>query len=158
MQTSTLQVGWHVLRPAYTGLAAAETPLVEASRLLANIPSHAVTIPGEWNRVEIMWAATAENKTAACNIYLAPHDTDIVLAGVTGNIVSGLQKTTGGLFIADTLTIASQNWLTTISAIDGGAADRAARLYFDVCGYYKIFIMYSAITQNDIWTAFIRGF
>ncbi len=159
MDTSTVHSPWKILRSLYTGTGAApETALGVTARLKANIPSHAFTIPDEWNRGEIMWAGNAADKTVVSSIYLARHDGDIVLAGVTGNITSGTQVNTAGENIADTLTIASQNWLTTISAIDGGAANRAGRLYLDFCGYDKIFVLYTTVTHTSNWTTYISGF
>lgn len=159
MDVSTVHAGWKVLRALYTGTGAApESALAVTARLKANVPSHAFTIPDEWNRVEIMWGANAHSKTVVCTVYLQRHDGEIVLACVTGNMTSGTQVLASAEVAADTLTVASQNWLTTIAAVDGGAANRMARLYLDVCGYDKIFVLYTTVTHTSNWTAYISGF
>ncbi len=154
----TSQTGLAELRSAFTGGASAETALTATGRLNTNIPSHAFPLSDGMNEIEITFASNAVNQNAVANIYVARSDGDIVLLGTTGTLTSGAQTNTDGKFIVDTLASITSYWPESVTITDGGAGDRVTRINLDIIGYKTIFVLYTTITQNHIWTAYISGY
>lgn len=129
-----------------------------ASRVLANIPSHALKIPRGLNIAEITFGANADNATTNALIYVARLNGDPLLAYNTGLITAGAQKNTDGKFLADTIVAGVSYWPKAVTITDAGGDDQIARISFDLLGHDKIFVLYDDLQNTSTWQAYLSGY
>lgn len=108
--------------------------------------------PLRGNEVEFRFRMAAEGDTASYEIHALREKDDAVFVcsgTMTGGSASAsdLVDGTAGVY-ADTVTVASEEWPTTIKAVDASGSNRQSRLILDALGYRMFVVLITALSTD----------
>ena len=122
----------------------------------ANVPVYAYHPEPSMNAIEIAWTMNADAKTCTVTVFAARRGGDIVKV-YTATVTAGKQVSTDSLYWVDTIASGTDTWITTVTKVDFGGADRMSRIVLDTCGYDSFFCQYTAISSESI-RAYYSGY
>lgn len=117
------------------------------------------------NRVIICFDhSNADDDTAALTLWAVAEDGPIEFVCSIDTITSGKQTsdldgTTTLRYFADTIGTITQAFIGgtgAVEEVDGGGADRVAKIKFDAVGYKYLFLQFTTISGNDDVRAWVK--
>ena len=153
---TTERFGWSMPR----AVVATDDTLVSASATTmkdANIPSSAYKPNSANNALEITWTMHANDESCVVYVFAARSNGDIVRVW-TGTVTAGTQVSTGSRYYVDTIASSTDDWITTVSEVDGAGNNRMARIVFDTCGYAYFFCQYTGLAGDEDIQEHYSGF
>lgn len=153
--SETIRIGYSIPR----GAISTDDTLVTASAttmMFADVPDYSYKPNSQQNAIEIAFTMGAAGQACAASLFAYRKNGDIVQVW-NGTITAGAQEASDGSFYVDTFATTTDNWITTIKEVDGGASDRMSRLVLDTVGYYGFFVQFTGLSSESV-KAIYSGF
>ena len=156
-ELSTKQGVWTTIGTADDSDTAPDVDARDFDSVVALTNTLVYTPPANDNAAEFRFFGDTDTDAEVVNVYACRGSDDYFTLVCILTMEVGTQQMGSATTLAvQTISVGTENWLKEITVIDGGGADRVARIALDLCGYSKW--AFVPTTVNGVLTIQASGF